>query len=422
MRRDDLRQLLQHHALLRLVTLWAAWAVLIYAFQHLVVARLDLARPDRVLPWTAAYTGEDVLSAGPAARTGTFADFYRDLRVAWDSGYYLSIATRGYDDPDMHAVTTPDGRRLTNNYAFLPLYPLLIRGVAFLLRLVGVGELAGPIHAGLLVSLLGALGAMLALADLARSADGEGGAMRAAFYLLVFPTGFFLAQVYTEGLFAGLALGALALIGRRRWLAAAILASLATLTRAIGIVLAVSLLAGMLQEARARPARRWHITRHAVGATLAPLLPVAVFLLWRASPLGKGFAFVEEQVFGRRPLALRASWVAWRDVALGLGAAQPETRAYYFLEFTGLGLGLAACFATLRRNLPVSLFGLGVLAVSVLSATPQSMVRYMLSVPPIFLLLARLGHHEALDRAWSLGSVLLLGLLLTLFSFDLWVG
>ena len=46
---------------------------------------------------------------------------------------------------------------------------------------------------------------MIALYDLTQESLGEDGAMRAAFYLLIFPTGFFLVQVYTEGLFVGLA-------------------------------------------------------------------------------------------------------------------------------------------------------------------------------------------------------------------------
>jgi hypothetical protein len=50
------------------------------------------------------------------------------------------------------------------------------------------------------------------------------------------------------------------------------------------------------------------------------------------------------------------------------------------------------------------------------------MVRYVLVVPALFIFLARLGKRPAFDRAWILASALLLGLLATLFTFDLWVG
>ncbi len=56
---------------------------------------------------------------------------------------------------------------------------------------------------------------MLALFDLTRDSLGEDGALRAVFYLIVFPTGFFLIQVYTEGLFVGLAFGCLAMLKRQ---------------------------------------------------------------------------------------------------------------------------------------------------------------------------------------------------------------
>jgi hypothetical protein len=50
------------------------------------------------------------------------------------------------------------------------------------------------------------------------------------------------------------------------------------------------------------------------------------------------------------------------------------------------------------------------------------MHRYILAARPVFLFLSRLGRNEAFDRAWSLFSILLMGLLATMFTFDLWVG
>ena len=52
----------------------------------------------------------------------------------------------------------------------------------------------------------------------------------------------------------------------------------------------------------------------------------------------------------------------------------------------------------------------------------QGMHRYVLAVPSIFLILGRLGKHEPFDRAWTTASVLLMGLLATLFTFNMWAG
>ena len=111
--------------------------------------------------------------------------------------------------------------------------------------------------------MLGALAAMLALADLARDELGEAGGLRAALYLILFPTGFFLAQVYTEGLFVGLAFSSLALVRRKQWLWAALLAVAATWTRTVGIALVASLVATVV------PARRAAAVKPAIAVRVA---------------------------------------------------------------------------------------------------------------------------------------------------------
>ena len=50
------------------------------------------------------------------------------------------------------------------------------------------------------------------------------------------------------------------------------------------------------------------------------------------------------------------------------------------------------------------------------------MIRYALAVPPIFLLLGRLGERPVFDRGWTVLSLLLMALLATLYSFDFWVA
>src|SRR6185295_19761517 len=102
-------------------------------------------------------------------------------------------------------------------YAFFPLYPLMIRVLAFPLRVFGLDPIATATLAGVLISALGTLFGMLALFDLTRDSLGEEGALRAAFYLIVFPTGFFMVQVYTEGLFIGLSFMCLAMLKRENW-------------------------------------------------------------------------------------------------------------------------------------------------------------------------------------------------------------
>ena len=85
-------------------------------------------------------------------------------------------------------------------------------------------------------------------------------------------------------------------------------------------------------------------------------------------------------------------------------------------------LALIACLLTLRRYPGPALFGLAVLAVTAFSGAPQSLIRYVLMVPSLFIQASRLGRSVVFDRAWTTASLLLMGLLVTLFTFDMWVA
>ncbi len=395
--------------------------MIVYCYQFLLVSRFQIVRPDTVLPWTSQYTENNVANDS-IYYTSSFVDFYADPRVAWDAGYYLSIATAGYDDPNMAVVQLPDGEAVSLNYAFLPLYPLLTRLVIQVGQLLGLTSPLLPIYAGVFVSLLGSFVAAIALYNLVEEQSEQGDGVRAAFYLFVFPTSFFLAQVYTEGLFVGLAFSCLAFVRRQQWMLAAVLATLATLTRIVGIGLVIPLAVAMLTALRKEWLAEKHVSWSATRRLLLLLIPFLTFFLWRASWLGKGFDSVETYHFGRRSFAIIQSWKTWWDVVSSLAQGSQIRRVYYGIEFAGIALALAACIGTFRRHLPLTLFGLFVLLTSVTSNIPQSMIRYVVVVPSIYIWLSQLGRYEIFDRLWTLISVLLLGLLLMLFTFDMWVG
>jgi len=262
---------------LTLLLIWLAWAVVVIGYQGLANMRLQPKLPDNVLDWTAGET-----TPGAHDKQPYLLDPFMNQQVAYDSEFYLSIANAGYDDPALRAVWVDPSKPITSiwnqypnlpygipkdfpggrptfvpandiayslNYAFFPFYPLMIRAFSFPLRVFGLDAIATGTLAGVIVSLLGALGAMLALYDLMRDELDEAGRLRTAFYLIAFPTGFFLAMVHTEGLFVGLAFGALALLRHKQWALAALLAACATVTRAVGIALVIPFGIAWLQEA-----------------------------------------------------------------------------------------------------------------------------------------------------------------------------
>jgi hypothetical protein len=403
-----------------IVLVWLAWLLVLVSYQAVVTDRFEIDRPDRVLVWTPSDTGRHDPDLEP-----TLTDPFLNEHVAFDSEYYLSIALNGYEDP-LPGLMTPEagGEPIPLNHAFFPLYPLAIRIVAAPLGVLGLSDVATATLAGVIVSALGALAAMLALHVLVRDELGRRAGLRAAFYLVAFPTGFFLAQVYAEGLFLGLSFWSLALMRRGRLLPAALLAVLAVWTRGVGVLLILPLAWAWWRSLRARsnalePAPAWRVLLD--GAFV--LLPIVAFLAWRLSPWGEAFTAVEEEYFGRRLLWLDASFdsivAAWSTI---WNPTLRQTALYYTLELVAVAIAVVASLVVARRHPDLAAYSLAMLVIPLTSGALQSMQRYVLAVPAIFVALAALGRNAAFDRSWTLLSVLWMGLLVTLYAFDFWTA
>jgi hypothetical protein len=415
--------MLKNPAVRNLVLIWLAWSVILVLFQNLVDLRYEPSRPDYALEWTPGWTGRNSPKDVPY-----LIEPFMNQQVSMDSEYYLSIATAGYDDPV--GRRTEDRQKMPLNYAFFPLYPYAIAVVSAPLRLFGLNPIATSTLAGVLVSLLGTLGGMLALYDLTRDELGEDGATRTAFYLLIFPSAFFLAQVFTEGLFIGLSFGCLALLRRKQLLWASVLALLATWTRAVGAGLIIPLALAWLQQdlgvrvpfIHHEPIGERKLTFVTWAKGLLILSPVLAYVIWRAA-FGANFTHVEEEWFGRGLLDFRRFFegvkIAWEAIQYG-GNTQMAT--YYLMEFVSLILALVACVFTFRRYPGAAIFGLIALMIPATSGWPQSLIRYVMAVPGLFIYLSRLGRNPVFDRAWTFGSLLVFGMLTTLFTWDMWVA
>ena len=406
-----------------IVLIWLAWAIIVISFQAWVSARIVPQWPDRSLSGTTESTEE-----GYQEGQKYLIEPFMNNQVAWDSEYYLAIAVGGYDDPATDLVGPPSNQ-VTLSYSFLPFYPLLMRIFAIPLGLLGWNPIATATLAGVVVSAMGALGGMLALYDLTRDSLGEEGAVRSAFYLIVFPTGFFLVQVYTEGAFVGLAFGCLAMLYRKNWLMAAILASCTVLTRAVGVVIFIPMFVNWLRtgdwmnfDLEWRQLFNQGIPRRSLGRALLVFAPLITFLVWKFSYYGIAFDFVELQYFGSTFMNLGRAffvWVeAWQSIFLGI----PPRAANYILIFLLFVLGLIACFRTIRDYPEVAWFSFAVILISIGSGPPSGIHRYILTTPAIFIFLARLGGNPVFDRAWTVFSILWMGALAALFALDMWVA
>ena len=425
-----------------IVLIWLAWAIIVIGFQAWATARIDPKYPDRAQEWTTEFTEE-----GYQEGHVYLLEPFMNNQVAWDSEYYLAIAIGGYDDPRSPHLTPTgvstsvvdhsviqSGSSFSNNislsYAFFPFYPLMIRIFSFPLQIFGMNPIATATLAGIIVSALGALLAMLSLYDLTRDSLGEEGALRAAFYLIIFPTGFFLVQIYTEGLFVGLAFACLAMLKRKHWLYAALLGVAATMTRAVGVALVIPMGIAWIRTGEwADLDLEWRQIFHE-GISLRPLgravlafSPLIAFGFWKFSYLGLAFDYIESNYFRRGFLSLGFAFYTWTEAfRTMISGTNPQHTAYYLTEFLGLAIGVAACIATIRTHPEIGWFSLAVVLISWGSGPAQGIHRYILGAPAVFITLARWGNNPVFDRAWTILSLLLMGALAALFAFDMWVA
>ncbi len=289
--------------------------------------------------------------------------------------------------------------------------------------------------AGLVVSLLAALGSFVLLYRLADERLGAEGGRRTVLYLAVFPMALFLQAVYSESLFLLLVLGAFFLAERNRFATAGLVTGLAILTRAAGLALlpALALLAWRNRDR----------LRSLSGVALAlPVGAIYPLVLWQQ--LGDPWAFTNAQdrwhrhVSAAGPLGgiwdgLVAGWRGLEQFVVGHGthvsgvspmhAAAENLQALVFLV---LLLALTAV-AWRRFGAAYGLFATVSLAIPLSYPSSRwpllSLPRFGLVIFPLFLALAALtAARPRAHTAVVACSALFLGVAVVQWALWQWVA
>ena len=315
----------------------------------------------------------------------------------WDACWYMKIATYGYE-PGERSVAFfplfPAAVWLVGTLTTLP-YPvagLIASGAAYVVAIAGVLRLVGDSHG---------------------MAIGRGTVL----LLSVFPAAFFLFAPFTESLFLAGVAWSLVFARERRWPLAALCATLAALTRAQGLLLAIplaweaftALRGGGLRGGRAALAR----TAASVGAVLAP---AAVFV---------GYGLIARELTGETPYDAQSLWGGtdfhppWAVVAASVGWIVERGDGMQAANLASL-LGAAVLLAVGARRMPLtySLYAwppLLLIATRIQPTPLTSTTRYVLVLFPVFVVAALLTERPRLQRAWLILSVLFLGVLATMF-------
>lgn len=324
-------------------------------------------------------------------------NLFLDGWVRWDSGWYKDIATQGYTNIPISAEEM-QGQRDT---VFFPLYPILVRAMTTLVQ--------DTFLAGLLISNIAFLVALILLFRLVSNHYGPEVARRSIILLSVYPFSFYFGTMYTESLFLLAVVCAFYYGERGHWLKAGLSAAAAGATRSIGFITIIALAILYLEQIHFK----WNAMRpNALWLALGLLAPGS-YMTFLAMHFGDPWLFIK----GR----YAKGWQA--DVDIGLLRA--TLRSVLSLRTAAMGnypalnlIHLAVCLLALIlcgiawRKLQPSYTTWSTLMTLASAINWPSMGRYAAVIFPLFVT----ASLTLEDERWYWGIVYISTLMLALFT------
>ncbi len=327
-----------------------------------------------------------------------FANLVFEPWRQFDTLRFIEIAAHGYQTDSL-------------NTAYLPLYPLLVRGASF----ITAGHY---LTAGLIVSNVACVIGVGLFWRWVADRFSTAVAWRSVAVLLLFPDSFYLLSAYSESLFLALSAGCLLASGRGHSLLAGVLATAAVLTRLQGLVLVVPMALDYWRNRQTVAARPLALL--SLAAPIAALLAYQKLLTTRL-----GGSSLVDTFQHKWHITLQAPWQTIRQYVTVIRSPQwhliNSPKANYILLWDLL-IGLIVLAVILlcwrRLGLELSLYGLASWCFAM--SRWYSTGRYMLAVLPVFIAVALWADGKRLRRI-TMASILLLVFLTAEFAQGNWV-
>jgi len=319
----------------------------------------------------------------------------------WDAPHYLDLVVFGYRAGDSSMLVGPNGYRsiypddLALYIVFYPLFPWLASVVNAV-----VGE---PLVSVFVVTTIASMFVAPLLYRLVRHDEEASVALRAAWFLLIFPTAYFLHIGYTEALFMALVLGSFLAARTERWWLAGALGGLAALARINGLVLIPALAAEALTQWLQRPPAERRLRPEWLAIGLVGV-GFAVYLGLNQVIYGSPLEFLRIQ-HEHWYKSLAAPWDSIGGAFGWFRSDQPDSVLMYgVMELLFVAIGLAGTiYAAFRFRPSWFVWMAGNMLLFVSTSFLLSTPRYALTLFPLFVSLAHLS-----ARTWAL--VLISGL------------
>lgn len=317
--------------------------------------------------------------------------------LAWvwanfDGRHYLAIADNGYTG---------------SNFAFFPLYPLVINLVHYLIPI-------NKLYLGQAISWFSFLASLIFVDKIIRLDYGKKTATKALIFLSFFPLAFFYQAVYAESLFLLTSTACFYFVRKKRWLVSGMLGFLAVATRPF----AIALVPAILVEGGIRNKKAW-LTAFVSGLGLVAFMAYLQikfgnFLLFQESLSAWGqskFVILPQtvyrylKIFFLTPNSLTAHWLSYVE---------------FFSVFAYFGLAYWV-YKNVRKSYGVFMFGLLFIVTGL--GTFNSVPRYFLSLFPASLGFALVTKDKNKLSLLILIIFLLLGFIFTsLFTRGVYVA
>jgi hypothetical protein len=364
--------------------LWneAAWVLFTFAISRIVVI---------MLIWLSRH----IVERGPHVEVSVQMEHggtLFDLLTQWDGHWYRMIARQGYGPPTPDIVA-----------AFFPVYPLLVRGVAFIVHDLQVASLI--VSNGCLIA------AAWLFVRLLRLDYDEVVCRRAVTFLMFNPVSFFLSAAYTESTFLLLSVGALLAARQGKWHIAAICGGCLSATRAPGLVIAAPLLADYALQWRGRGAPlRAFLRPQLLWLALIPA-GLAIYMFYFYIERGDFFVPMRAQAHGwEKTLSF-----PWETFLWPRAFTASHVPLYQVIVGTAIILTAAGFFLKLRATYLV--YAVVALLFYLAWGTLEGLPRYVSILFPIHIILAVLSSRwQWMYEPLLAFSIALLGLCTVLFA------
>lgn len=344
-----------------------------------------------VLPWLT------IALLFPESSHPNFFNFTSYAWNRWDAPHYLYIAQNWYTNVGDEA----------NFIVFFPLYPLIVKTFLTLLQ--------APVISAIFSSIIFFILGSYYFYRLVGIDFDKKIARLSVIYLSIFPTSFFFNVPYTESLFLLLFSSTLFYARRGSWIPSGILAGLGTLSRPFGILLLPTILI------------EWYLSkkrglRYLPIIILPTIMAISSYIYLNNSVYGNPLEFQKvlatnwHKHFVSPIVSISDSWkIALSGGLTNFGLLVGWAEA---LTITLSWFLIPSVFKYLRLSWAVFYL----LSIVLFSSTGfiLSTPRYLLSVPPFFVLLALANKSYLFRTIWTFTSIGMLFCLSILFARGQW--